>query len=235
MSLIKSSGLETRDGDEPRIRCRRDRALYLLSITLGKRVKSLHPSKCLQDLQNSSSPASPHLEENSRALVLTVRVRSPRGAQRSQRHPSPWSSGGPRPSPHPPLGRPLRLRSPPSGQRLLGTRRRCRGECLRPQTGDHGAPRRPVPAATPSLAGAPREAGARPQRPPPAGHVGQSFGLPRWPLGVPPPAGIPQRLCSSAPASSSRLSHSNRQRPASFGPANGDVGGGARRLEGGAK
>lgn len=127
---------------------------------------------------------------------------------------------------HAPLGRPLRLRSPPFGQRLRGTRCRCRAECLRPQTRDHGASPGRVPAATPSQAGAPREAGARPRRPPPAGHVGQSFGRPLASPGVPPPASSPRRLCSSAPAPTSRLSHSNRQRPASFGPANGDGGAG---------
>lgn len=98
---------------------------------------------------------------------------------------------------HAPLGRPLRLRSPPSGQRLRGTRCRCRAECLWPQTGDHGASPGRVPAATPSQAGAPREAGASPRRPPPAGHVGQSFGRPPWPL--PPSHRQPAALSACAP------------------------------------
>lgn len=45
--LTKLSGLETRDQ-----RPAWDSALYPLSVTLGKRVKSLHPSKYFQGLQN---------------------------------------------------------------------------------------------------------------------------------------------------------------------------------------
>lgn len=146
-----------------------------------------------------------------------------------------WS-GDPRPtSPHAPLGHPLRLRSPPSGRRLLRTRSPCRDERLRPQTRDRGASPRRVPTATPNQAGAPREAGARPRRPPPAGHVGQSFGRPRASQRVSLSARFPQRLCSSAPAPSSRLSHSNRQRPASFGRANGTGGAGLGGWRGGAR
>lgn len=102
---------------------------------------------------------------------------------------------------HAPLGRPLRLHSPPSGQRLRGTRCRCRAECLWPQTGDYGASPGRVPAATPSQAGAPREAGARPRRPPPAGHVGQSFRRPPGLSGRPTTSqqpSAPVLLCACA-------------------------------------
>lgn len=126
-----------------------------------------------------------------------MRVRSPEVPTSPEPVELRWPETPPHaPRLHAPLGRPLRLRSPLSGQRLRGTRCCCRAECLRPQTRDHCAS-----PATPSQAGAPREAGARPRRPPPAGHVGQSFGRPPGLSGRPTASqqpSAPVLLCACA-------------------------------------
>lgn len=87
----------------PGIRIHRDSALYPPPVTLGKRVKSLHPSKLLSRSAEARSPVSPHLRGQQ---PKWCGCEAPRGAPGSQRHPSPSSLGGPEtsaPRPHTPL------------------------------------------------------------------------------------------------------------------------------------